>query len=214
MQGAEIVWMNIITEVHYNILIIKPITQQFAVTYKTHTNHKPGYLNTKCRDQTVPTWQPLVTNHSRPNWVPKNTQLNKWNELFFDQLVDVFAWQETNFFINWGIKSSIHHRRTESKICSVYFLFQSGLMQRSASLPFPVGKCRGRSKHWKQSHILATGPDHRHSSSHKNRGCRPYNGDSLWISNDSNHTVCSRFRYRTHFGQLKKPLNMLKNTDA
>lgn len=32
-----------------------------------------------------------------------------------------------------------HHRRTESKMYSVYFLFQSGLMQRAANRSFPVG---------------------------------------------------------------------------
>lgn len=76
-------------------------------------------------------------------------------------------------------------------------------MQRAASLPFSVGKCRGRSKHWKQSHVLATGPDRRNSSSHKNTGCRPYNGDTLWISNDWNHTVCSWCRYP--FWSTQKP---------
>lgn len=58
-------------------------------------------------------------------------------------------------------------------------------MLRAASQPFSVGECRGRSKHWKQSHVLATGPDRRSTSSHKNRACRPHNGDGLWISNDS-----------------------------
>lgn len=44
------------------------------------------------------------------------------------------------------------------------------------SIPLSVSGCRGRSKH---CHVLATGPDRRNSSCHKNSGCRPYNRDTL-----------------------------------
>lgn len=43
-----------------------------------------------------------------------------------------------------------------------------------------------------KSHFLSTGPNRKYGSSHKNRGYRLHNADTMWINNDSNNSVCSR----------------------
>lgn len=99
----------------------------------------------------------------------------------------------------WGKKASLSKLWLQNDGGqNIQCIFSVSTWSSCCALPaslFQSGKCGGRSKPRKQSHVLATGLERRSTGSHKNRGCQPYNRDGRWISNDWNHTVCSGYWY-------------------